>query len=105
MRDMATDVEPLWDELLSDIRIHQGNLKQGIGACWEEAIAVLGLSPSGSSIICFDLLTPIACSCTESEWPESESQVDQIARALDTRKHLFLDEVENVTDHFNDSVL
>lgn len=52
MRDMATDVESPWDDLLSDIRIHQLNLKQGIGACWEEAIAVLGLFPSRSLIGC-----------------------------------------------------
>lgn len=43
---MATDVESPWDDLLSDIRVHQMHLKQDIVACWEGAIADLVLSSS-----------------------------------------------------------
>ena len=45
IRDMAADNETPWGHLLSDVRAYRVNLKQGILACWEEALAVLG-SPS-----------------------------------------------------------
>lgn len=49
---MAKDVESPWVDLLSDIRTHQLNLKQRLGACWDEAIVVLGLSSSKSLMSC-----------------------------------------------------
>lgn len=39
---------------------------------------------------------------TESEWPDSNDQVDEIARAMDVRKHLLLDRAEDIFDRFTD---
>lgn len=50
MRDMSADIEPPWDDLLSDIRTHHLNLKQCLGAYWDEAIVALGSSSSKSLI-------------------------------------------------------
>lgn len=44
MRDIIADVEPSWDDLMSDIRAHEMEFKQCILTCWEDAIATLGLS-------------------------------------------------------------
>ncbi|KAL2286393.1 hypothetical protein FJTKL_07151 [Diaporthe vaccinii] len=52
MKDMITDIESPWDDLLSDIRVHQVHLKQDIVACFEKAIADLGLSSSRFLIRC-----------------------------------------------------
>lgn len=49
---MITDIESPWDDLLSDIRVHQVHLKQDIVACFEKAIADLGLSSSRFLIRC-----------------------------------------------------
>lgn len=49
---MAADVESPWDDLLSDIRTEQLNLKQCLGACWDEAIVFLGLSSPKSLLSC-----------------------------------------------------
>lgn len=38
----------------------------------------------------------------ESEWPDSNDQVDEIGRAMDTRKHLLLDGAEDIFDRFTD---
>lgn len=97
---MATDVESPWDDLLSDIRVHQVHLKQGIAACWEKAIADLGLSSSTSLFQFLSFLTTFAR--TESEWPDSNDQIDEIGRAMDVRKHLLLDGAEDRFDRFKD---
>jgi hypothetical protein len=40
----------------------------------------------------------------ESEWPDSNDQVDDIGQALDVRKDLLIDTVEDKFDRFNDLV-
>lgn len=50
LQDMAADIESPWSNLLSDIRAHQLQLRHDIFACWEEAVADLGLSPWKSPI-------------------------------------------------------
>lgn len=44
MQEMSADIASPWDDLVSDIRAHKVHLRHGIFACWEEAIADLGLS-------------------------------------------------------------
>lgn len=98
---MATDAESPWDDLLSDIRVHQVHFKQGIVACWEGAMADLGLSlskPPPHHL--FGLLTTVAR--TESEWPDSNDQIDEICQAMDVRTYLLLDEAEDCFDRFKD---
>lgn len=57
---MVTDVESPWDDLLADIWVHQVRLKQGIVACWDGAIADLGLSSSRPPIIYSAVSRPFA---------------------------------------------
>lgn len=43
IENMVADMKSPWDNLISDIRAEKVNMKQGVVACWEEAIAILGL--------------------------------------------------------------
>lgn len=81
INDMVTDTSPTWEVLLSDVRLLKATLKQSIAACWEEAGALL-----------------------ESEWPDSNDLGDEIGQALDVRKDMLLDTVEDIFDRFNDVV-
>lgn len=40
----------------------------------------------------------------ESEWPDSNDLGDEIGQALDVRKDMLLDTVEDIFDRFNDVV-
>lgn len=48
----------------------------------------------------FIFLTTVARA--ESEWPDFNDQVDEIGRAMDARKHLLIDGVEDIFDRFTD---
>ncbi|KAL1870775.1 hypothetical protein Daus18300_005095 [Diaporthe australafricana] len=41
-------------------------------------------------------------SCTESEWPESDDQIVEMALALEARKDLLLDGTRAIFDRFVD---
>ncbi|KAH8760482.1 hypothetical protein F5883DRAFT_563809 [Diaporthe sp. PMI_573] len=81
IENMVADMKSPWDNLISDIRAEKVNMKQGVVACWEEAIVIL-----------------------ESEWPGSNDEGDDIGQALDVRKDLLIDTVEDKFDRFNDLV-